>query len=150
MRTLAIVAAVALLTSASARADAPIPPAIPKPSRPEAQKPTSPNVPKAPSPKVETPSPAAVPIDVQQLRDQWMQCTAAAAKADLRSSRPAEAVADAALQRCTAQEQPLARALNRQLGKDGADRVLEQVREADRSNLIRAIEQLRATHTDSG
>jgi hypothetical protein len=144
MRTLAIVAIVALLTSASARADAPIPPAIPEPSRPEAQKPTSPNIPKAPSPKVETPSPAALPTDVQQLRDQWMQCTAAAAKADLRSSRPAEAVADAALQRCTAQEQPLARALNRQLGKDGADRVLEQVRETDRSNLIRAIEQLRA------
>jgi hypothetical protein len=129
MRTLAIVAALALLTSASARADAPIPPAIPKP----------------PSPKVETPSPAALPTDVQQLRDEWMQCTAAAAKADLRSSRPAEAVADAALQRCKAQEQPLARALNQQLGHDGADRVLEQVREADRSNLIRAIEQLRAT-----
>ena len=145
MRTLAIVAAVALLTSASARADAPIPPAIPKPSRPEAQKPTSPTVPNAPSPKVETPSPAALPTDVQSLRDQWMQCTAAAAKADLRSSRPGETVADAALQRCTSQEQPLARALNRQLGKDGAERVLEQVRETDRSNLIRAIEQLRAT-----
>jgi hypothetical protein len=129
MRTLAIALAFALLTSASARADAPKPPAIPKP----------------PSPQVQTPSPAALPIDVQQLRDQWMQCTAAAAKADLRSSRPAEAVADAALQRCKAQEQPLARALNQQLGHDGADRVLEQVREADRSNLIRAIEQLRAT-----
>jgi hypothetical protein len=74
-----------------------------------------------------------------------MQCTAAAAKADLRSARPAEAVADAALQGCKAQEQPLTRALNRQLGKEGADRVLEQVRETDRSNLIRAIEQLRAT-----
>jgi hypothetical protein len=129
MRTLAIILAFALLTSASARADAPKPPAIPKP----------------PSPQVQTPSPAALPIDVQQLRDQWMQCTAAAAKADLRSSRPAEAVADAALQRCKAQEQPLARALNQQLGHDGADRVLEQVRETDRSNLIRAIEQLRAT-----
>jgi hypothetical protein len=135
MRTLAIVAAIALIISASARADTPIPPAIPKPSPPKVE---------TPSPKVETPSPAALPTDVQQLRDQWMQCTAAATKADLRSSRPAEAVADAALQRCTAQEQPLARALNRQLGKDGADRVLEQVRETDRSNLIRAIEQLRA------
>src|SRR5688572_22616181 len=129
MRTLAIILAFALLTSASARADAPKPPAIPKP----------------PSPQIQTPSPAALPTDVQQLRGQWMQCTAAAAKVDLRSSRPAEAVADAALQRCTAQEQPLARALNRQLGKGGADRVLERVRETDRSNLIRAIEQLRAT-----
>jgi hypothetical protein len=135
MRTLAIVAAIALIISASARADTPIPPAIPKPSPPKVE---------TPSPKIQTPSPAALPTDVQQLRDQWMQCTAAATKADLRSSRPAEAVADAALQRCTAQEQPLARALNRQLGKDGADRVLEQVRETDRSNLIRAIEQLRA------
>ena len=74
-----------------------------------------------------------------------MQCTAAAARADLRNSRPAQAVADAALQRCKAQEQSLTRALNQQLGKDGADRVLEQVRDADRSNLIRAIEQIRAT-----
>ena len=128
MRTLAIVLAFALLTSASARADAPRPPVIPKPRPPE----------------MKEPSPAALPADVQQLRDQWMQCTAAAAKPDLRSSRPAEAVADAALQRCKAQEQPLARALNQQLGHDGADRVLEQVRETDRSNLIRAIEQLRA------
>src|SRR5215208_4514659 len=128
MRTLAIVAALALLTSASARADAPIPPAIPKP----------------PLPKTETPSPAALPSDVQQLRDEWMQCTAATAKADLRRARPPEDVADAALQRCKTQEQPLARALSQQLGKDGADRVLERVRETDRSNLIRAIEQLRA------
>src|SRR5829696_3957634 len=138
MRTLAIALAFAfaLLTSASARADAPIPPATPKPSPPKVE---------TPSPKIQTPSPAALPTDVQQLRDQWMQCTAATAKADLRSSRPAEAVADAALQRCKAQEQRLARALNRQLGKDGADRVLERVRETDRSNLIRAIEQLRTT-----
>src|SRR3954465_11640947 len=85
------------------------------------------------------------PTAVEQFRDQWMQCLAAAAKPDLRSSRPAEVVADAALHRCKAQEQPLARALNQQPGKDGADRVLERVREADRSNLIRAIEQLRAT-----
>jgi hypothetical protein len=127
MRTLAIVA-LALLTCVSARADAPFPPAIPKP----------------PSPKTEAPGPAALPSDVQQLRDEWMQCTAAAAKADLRSARPALDVADAALQRCKAKEQPLTRALSQQLGKDGADRVLERVRETDRSNLIRAIEQLRA------
>jgi len=98
-----------------------------------------------PSPKAETPSPAALPTDVQQLRDEWMQCTAAAAKVDVRSSRPTEAVADAALQRCKAKEQPLARALDRQLGREGAARVLDLVREADRSNLIRAIEELRAS-----
>ena len=120
MRTLAV-AVLALLTCVSARADAPFPPAIPKPSPAK--------VPKPPAPKTEAPSPATLPSDVQQLRDEWMQCTAAAAKADLRSARPTEDVADAALQRCKTQEQPLTRALNRQLGKDGADRVLERVRE---------------------
>ena len=129
MRTLAVAFVLALLTSASARADAPRPPVVPKSRPPEAQE----------------QSPAALPSDVQQLRDQWMQCMAAAAKADLRSSRPAEAVADVALQRCKAQEQPLARALNRHLGQERATRVLELVRETDRSNLIRAIEELRAT-----
>jgi len=128
MRTLAVAFVFALVTTLLARADAPRAPPLLTP----------------PPPKVQAPSPAVLPTDVQQLRDQWMQCTAAAAKADLRSSRPAESVADAALQRCTAQEQPLARALNRQLGKDGAARVLERVREADRANLIRAIEELRA------
>jgi hypothetical protein len=135
MRTLAV-AVLALLACASARADAPFPPAIPKPSPPK--------IPKPLSPKTEARSPAALPSGVQQLRDEWMQCTAAAAKADLRSARPAEDVADAALQRCKTQEQPLARALSQQLGKDGATRVLDLVRETDRSNLIRAIEQLRA------
>src|SRR4051812_44901429 len=128
MRTLAVLS-LTLFASSSAYADAPTPPAPLKPTLP----------------KIETPMPAALPTDVEQLRDEWMQCTAAAAKADLRSSRAAEAVADAALQRCKAQEQPLARALNRQLGKDGAGRVLDLVRETDRTNLIRAIELLRAT-----
>ena len=128
MRTLAVVS-LALFASSLAYADAPTPPAPLKPA----------------TPKVLPPSPAALSTGVEQLRDQWMQCTAAAAKADLRSSRPAEAVADAALQRCKAQEQPLVRTLNQQLGKDGAARVLDLVRETDRTNLIRAIEQLRAT-----
>ena len=95
MRTLAVVS-LALFASSLAYADAPTPPAPLKPA----------------TPKVLPPSPAALSTGVEQLRDQWMQCTAAAAKADLRSSRPAEAVADAALQRCKAQEQPLVRALN--------------------------------------
>src|SRR5215212_8097369 len=88
MRTLAIVS-LALFTIGAAYADAPSPPAPLKPTLP----------------KIETPIPAALPTNVEQLRDEWMQCTAAAAKADLRSSRPAEAVADAALQRCKAQAQ---------------------------------------------
>jgi hypothetical protein len=95
-------------------------------------------------PETQEPSQAGLPTKIQQLRDQWMQCTAAAAKPDLRSSRPARAVADAALQSCKPQEQALARALNQQFGQEGAARVLERVREADRANLIRAIEGLRA------
>ena len=128
MRSLAAAFVLALLTSASARADATRPPVLPQPRPPETQE----------------PSQAGLPIQIQQLRDQWMQCTAAAAKPDLRSSRPAGAVADAALQRCKPQEQALARALSQQFGQEGAARVLERVREADRANLIRAIEGLRA------
>src|SRR3954453_23955495 len=121
MRTLAVVS-LALFASSLAYADAPTPPAPLKPA----------------TPKVLPPSPAALSTGVEQLRDQWIQCTAAAAKADLRSSRPAEAVADAALQHCKAQEQPLAR-VTQQFGQDGAAHVLELVRETDRSNLIRAL-----------
>jgi len=73
-----------------------------------------------------------------------MHCTATVAKAHLHSSRPAATVADVAVQRCRAQEQVLARVLAEQLGKEAAARVLEVVRQTDRSNLIRAIEELRA------
>ena len=128
MRTLAVAFVLALLTSMSARADVTRPPVLPQPRPPETQE----------------PSQAGLATKLQQLRDQWMQCTAAAAKPDLRSSRPAEAVADAALQRCKPREKALARALNQQFGQEGAARVLERVREADRANLIRAIEGLRA------
>src|SRR3954451_3926988 len=116
----------ALITSVSAHADAPSAPAPLKPAPPNAH----------------ALGPAAVPANVQQLRDQWMQCTAAAAKPDLRSSRPAETVADAALQGCKPAEKALGRALNQQFGQEGAARVLERVREADRANLVRAIEGL--------
>ena len=127
MRTLAV-AFSALLTSVSAHADAPSAPA-PLKSGP---------------PKGQAPSPAALPTNIQQLRDEWTQCTAAAAKPDLRGSRPAEAVADAALQGCKSREQALARALSQQFGKAGATRVLDLVRETDRANLVRVIEELRA------
>src|SRR5690349_19614326 len=107
MRPLAVAFFIALLTSVSARADATRPPVMPQPRPPETQE----------------PSQAGLPTKIQQLRDQWMQCTAAAAKPDLRSSRPAETVADAALQRCKPQEQALGRALNQQFGQEGAARV---------------------------
>lgn len=86
-----------------------------------------------------------LPTDIQRVRDQWLQCTAAAAKGQIRSSRSAEAAANLALERCKAQEQALARVLNRQLGAAGARRVLDLVRETDRSNLVRVIEELRAS-----
>src|SRR3954469_6157445 len=122
MRPLAVVFVLALLTSVSARADATRPPVMPQPRPPETHE----------------PSQAGLATKIQRLRDQWMQCTAAAAKPDLRSSRPAEAVADAALQGCKPWEKALARALNQQFGQEGAARVLERVREADRANLVRA------------
>ena len=127
MRTLAV-ASLVLLANFSAHADAPSAPAPSKPAPPKAQ----------------SLSPAALPSTIQQLRDQWAQCTATAAKPGLRSSRSAEAVADAALQGCKPQEQALARALSQQFGTDGAARVLDLVREADRANLVRVIEELRA------
>jgi hypothetical protein len=94
--------------------------------------------------EVDESDPAPIPAHVQQLRDQWMQCTARVAKGYLRSSRPAATVADVAVQRCRAQEEPLARELTQQLGKEAAVRILELVRDTDRSNLIRAIEEVRA------
>ena len=129
MRALAVAFVLALLTPLWARADAPRPPALRKPPPPAAQ----------------TLSPVALPTDVQGLREGWLQCTAAAAEGHVRSHRPAAAVADAALQRCKAPEQALARALNRQLGPDGAVRVMDQVRDTDRANLIQAVEALRAS-----
>src|SRR5215210_1081564 len=116
MRTVAV--ALMLLTGASAAADEASPPAA------------------------GGPGPATIPPDIHQLRDQWMQCTAAVAKTYIHSTRPAATVADVAVQRCRAQEQPLTHALAEQLGKDAAVRVLDLVRETDRSNLIRAIEEL--------
>jgi hypothetical protein len=81
---------------------------------------------------------------VQRLRDQWIRCSAAAAKAWVRGTQPAEEIAGLALQRCRTQESALAQALRRQLGPDGAQRVLDLVRETDRLNLARAIEEIRA------
>jgi hypothetical protein len=92
----------------------------------------------------DAPEPLDLPKEVQRQRDLWLQCTAAAAKAHIRGARPAADIADLALQRCKAQEQALSHVLNRQLGASGAVRVLELVRETDRSNLVRVIEELRA------
>ena len=123
MRALAVALVLALLTPVWARADAPRPPAA----------------------RADAPDPLDLPADVQRLRESWLQCTAGAAKAHVRSRRPAPAVADAALQRCKGPEQALGRALKRQLGPEGAARVLDQVRASDRANLTQAVEALRAS-----
>ena len=127
MRSLVIAVAFVLLTVSSARADAPRAPAIPKPRAQDSQPPSS----------------TALPRDVQDVRERWVRCTSAAAKAHIGGRRPAAIVAELALQRCKAQEQALARVLRRQLGAAGADRTLDLVRETDRANLIRVIEELR-------
>lgn len=97
------------------------------------------------------PPPTAAPLDplqaVEDARERFLQCTAAAAKAGLRGPSPAPVLADLALGRCRAPEQALARALRRQVGVEGAERVLERVRESDRANLVRVIETLRAGTT---
>jgi len=128
MRALAVALVLALLTPVWARADAP---AVRTPPPPAA--------------RADAPDPLDLPADVQRLRESWLQCTAGAAKAHVRSRRPAPAVADAALQRCKGPEQALGRALKRQLGPEGAARVLDQVRASDRANLIQAVEALRAS-----
>jgi hypothetical protein len=85
MRALAVALVLALLTPVWARADAP---AVRTPPPPAA--------------RADAPDPLDLPADVQRLRESWLQCTAGAAKAHVRSRRPAPAVADAALQRCKA------------------------------------------------
>jgi hypothetical protein len=124
MRALAVALVLALLTPVWARADAP---AVRPPPPPAA--------------RADAPDPLDLPADVQRLRESWLQCTAGAAKAHVRSRRPAPA----ALQRCKGPEQALGRALKRQLGPEGAARVLDQVRASDRANLIQAVEALRAS-----
>ena len=87
--------------------------------------------------------PSFLATAAKPLRDRWQGCTAAAVKAHLDSKRPAESIADLALERCKAQEAALGRALKAQLGQTRADRIVTDLREFDRSVLIRIIEKLR-------
>lgn len=101
--------------------------------------------------RADAPRAPATPLDplqaVEDARERFLQCTAAAAKTGLRGPRPAAELADLALGRCQGAERALARALRGQLGAEGAERVLERVRESDRANLVRVIETLRAGTT---
>jgi hypothetical protein len=79
----------------------------------------------------------------QPARDAWERCAAEAAKPSLRSERPAETVAQLALDACKSRETTLRNALRRELGPDRAALVTAELRTIYRSNLVKAIEQLR-------
>jgi hypothetical protein len=81
--------------------------------------------------------------EAQPFRDRWQACTAAAVKRRLEGKRPAEAVADLALDACKAQEAALANVLKRRLGPSAARRVVDDLRTYDRVVLTRIIERLR-------
>jgi hypothetical protein len=89
------------------------------------------------------PDPSQILREIQPQRDQWLQCTAGVAKTYLGGRRGAASIANAALARCSSQESMLRNVLKRRLGKASSDRIMEFVRETDRSNLIRVIEMLR-------
>jgi hypothetical protein len=80
----------------------------------------------------------------QPARDAWERCAANAAKPSLRSNRPAETVAQLALDACKTSEAALRAVLRRELGPDRAALVTSELRTIYRSNLVKAIEQLRA------
>jgi len=136
MRSLILSGAVALLVACVALADEPTTPARSARKAPDTRPRTE--------ARAEEPNPLDLPTEVQRLRDQWIRCSAAAAKGAVRGDRPADEVAAEALRQCRAQEDALARALRRQLGTESAGRVLDLVRETDRTNLVRAIQEIRA------
>ncbi len=76
-------------------------------------------------------------------RDAWERCAAQAAKPSLRSERPAETVAQLALDACRTREAALRRVLEGELGAQRAALVIAELRGIYRGNLVRAIEQLR-------
>ncbi|KAA2242082.1 hypothetical protein [Salinarimonas soli] len=76
-------------------------------------------------------------------RDAWERCAANAARPSLRSERPAETVAQLALDACKDREAALRDVLRRELGPDRAALVTAELRTIYRANLVKAIEQLR-------
>jgi hypothetical protein len=82
--------------------------------------------------------------EAKPLRDRWQDCTAAAVKRHLESSKPAEDIADLALSSCKSRETALANVLGRRLGAAAARRIVADLRGYDRLVLTRIIERLRA------
>ena len=89
------------------------------------------------------PDPSQILRDIQPQRDLWLKCIARVARTQLRTGQGAASIADAALARCRSQEFRLRAALRNRLGDASSQRIMEIVRETDRSNLIRVIETVR-------
>ncbi|HYF52944.1 MAG TPA: hypothetical protein VEA41_01655 [Salinarimonas sp.] len=76
-------------------------------------------------------------------RDAWERCAANAAKPSLRGDRPAETVAQLALDACKRAETALRDTLRKEIGPERAALVTSELRTIYRANLVKAIEQLR-------
>lgn len=81
--------------------------------------------------------------EAKPLRERWQDCTAAAVKRHLESSRGAEDIADLALSACKVRENALVNVLGRRLGTAAGRRIVGELRTYDRIVLIRIIERLR-------
>jgi hypothetical protein len=81
--------------------------------------------------------------EAKPLRERWQDCTAAAVKRHLESSRGAAEIADLALSTCKTRENALANVLGRRLGTAAGRRIVGELRTYDRIVLIRIIERLR-------
>lgn len=90
------------------------------------------------------PDPVLMLGRLQPVHDRWLKCAAAHAKQLVGTRESADVIADASLKHCEREERTLRQALQRELDKSSALRVLEAVRSQDRSGLIEAIEDLRA------
>jgi HEPN domain-containing protein len=86
---------------------------------------------------------AALLEDAKPVGDRWEQCAAAIAKAELRSRRPADDLAERALAGCKREEAALKSVLRKEIGPERAETVTGLVRDIYRTNLIRAITTIR-------
>jgi hypothetical protein len=97
----------------------------------------------APAALADEPDPFLSLEQAKPYRERWQTCTASVAKKNLGGSLPAAGIADLAFERCKAAETALKNVLKRRLGAASADRIVADLREFDRSLLIRVIEKLR-------
>jgi hypothetical protein len=81
--------------------------------------------------------------EAKPFRERWQECTVSTVETGLHRAASAEAVVDAALKRCRADERALARVLARRIGAVSSRRVVTELREYDRLVLTRIVERLR-------